>query len=42
MAGGVLGVEADAAPGASAGVHHQATTVQPGGSVTGFKGNVGR
>lgn len=42
VAGDVLGVEADVAPSASADVHQQATTVQPGGSVTGFKGNIGR
>ena len=42
MAGDVPGAEADVAPGTSADVHQQATTVQPGGSVTGFKGNTGR
>ena len=38
VAGDVPGV----APGASADVHEQATTVRPGGSVTGFEGNIGR
>ena len=42
VAGDVPGVEADVAPGTSADVHQQATTVQPGGSVTGFKANTGR
>lgn len=42
VGGTVLGIEADIAPGASAEVHQQATTIEPGGSVTGFKGNVGR
>lgn len=42
VAGDVLGVAGDVAPGASADVHQQATTVRPGASVTGFKGNIGR
>jgi hypothetical protein len=42
VAGDVPGAQADVAPGASAGVHQQVTTVQPGGSVTRFRGNTGR
>jgi hypothetical protein len=38
----VLGVEADVGSGAGVDVHQHATTVEPGGSVTGFKGKVGR
>lgn len=41
VAGTVLGAEADVAPGAGVEVHQQATTVEQGGSVTGFKGRVG-
>ncbi len=42
VAGHVTGIEATLAPGASAEVRQQATTVEPGGSVTGFKGDIGR
>jgi len=42
VGGTVLGVEGDVAPGIGVDVRQQATTVEPGGSVTGFKGNVGR
>jgi hypothetical protein len=42
VAGTVLGAEADVAPGSGVDVHQQVTTVAPGGSVTGFKGGVGR
>jgi hypothetical protein len=42
VTGDVLGIEADVAPGAGAHVRQQATTVQPGGSITGFRGNIGR
>jgi hypothetical protein len=42
VGGAVLGVEADVGPGVGVEVHQHATTVEPGGSVTGFKGKVGR
>lgn len=42
VAGDVLGIEADVAPGADADIRQQATTVEPGGSITGFKGSIGR
>lgn len=42
VGGAVLGAQGDVAPGAGVDVRQQATTVEPGGSVTGFKGNVGR
>jgi hypothetical protein len=42
VGGDVLGIEADVAPGADADIRQQATTVEPGGSITGFKGNIGR
>lgn len=42
VAGTVVGAEADVAAGATVDVHQKAATVEDGGSVTGFKGSVGR
>jgi hypothetical protein len=42
VGGTVVSAEADVAAGGDVGVHQEAKTVQPGGSVTGFKGRLRR
>jgi hypothetical protein len=42
VGGTVVGADADVAAGGDVAVHQEATTIQPGGSVTGFKGRLGR